>query len=51
LQHLLAADTATLRDDPALRSRVFHPQKDVMMQLPARIGDYTDFYSSYHQRP
>jgi len=19
-----------------------------MMQLPARIGDYTDFYSSYH---
>ena len=48
IQHLLSADTATLRDDGALRGRVFHAQKDVTMQLPARIGDYTDFYSSYH---
>jgi fumarylacetoacetase len=48
LQNLLAADTPVLRDDSALRSRVFHAQKDVAMQLPARIGDYTDFYSSYH---
>ena len=48
IQELLAADTATLRDDTSLRARVFHAQKDVTMQLPARIGDYTDFYSSYH---
>ena len=48
VQHLLAANTATLRDDPALRDRVLHRQKDVVMQLPVRIGDYTDFYSSYH---
>jgi fumarylacetoacetase len=48
LQHLLAADTATLRDDEALRARAFHPQRRVAMQLPARIGDYTDFYSSYN---
>ncbi len=48
IQHLLAADTTTLRDDGTLRVRVFHAQKDVTMQLPARIGDYTDFYSSYH---
>jgi len=48
IQQLLSADTATLRDDAALRGRVFHAQKDVTMQLPARIGDYTDFYSSYH---
>jgi fumarylacetoacetase len=48
LQHLLAADTATLRDDTKLRARAFHAQKHVEMQLPARIGDYTDFYSSYH---
>ena len=48
LQNLLAADTSTLRDDTALRQRVFHRQKDVTMRLPARIGDYTDFYSSYH---
>jgi fumarylacetoacetase len=37
-----------LRDDNALRARAFHAQKDVTMQVPARIGDYTDFYSSYH---
>jgi fumarylacetoacetase len=48
LQNLLAADTPTLRDDAALRARVLHEKKDVTMQLPARIGDYTDFYSSYH---
>jgi len=48
LQHLLSADTPTLRDDAKLRDRVFHAQKDVVMQLPARIGNYTDFYSSYH---
>jgi fumarylacetoacetase len=48
IQHLLSAETATLRDDPRLRARVFRAQKDVVMQLPARIGDYTDFYSSYH---
>jgi fumarylacetoacetase len=48
IQHLLASDTATLRDDTALRARAFHARKDVTMRLPARIGDYTDFYSSYH---
>ncbi len=47
IQHLLDANTSTLRDDVDLRSRVFHRQRDVTMQLPARIGDYTDFYSSY----
>ena len=48
IQHLLSAETATLRDDAELRRRVFHRQSDVTMCLPARIGDYTDFYSSYH---
>jgi len=48
LQHLLAANTPILRDDAALRERVFHRQRDVTMQLPARIGNYTDFYSSFH---
>lgn len=48
LLHLLSESTATLRDNPELRSRTLHAQKDVTMQLPARIGDYTDFYSSYH---
>ena len=48
LQHLLAVDAPILRDDPIIRRRVFHAQKDVVMKLPARIGNYTDFYSSYH---
>ena len=48
IQKLLSADNPTLRDDAHLRERVLHKQKDVVMQLPARIGDYTDFYSSYH---
>ena len=48
LQKLLSAETSTLRDDKKLRERVFHRQADVVMQLPARIGNYTDFYSSYH---
>src|SRR5206468_2190184 len=32
LQHLLSADTPTLRDDARLRERVFHPQRDVTMK-------------------
>src|SRR3712207_9008758 len=46
LQRLLSADTPDLRDDAALRQQAFHLQRDVTMQLPARIGDYTDFYRS-----
>jgi fumarylacetoacetase len=48
IQNLLSSETATLRDDSALRARAFHRRNEVTMQLPARIGDYTDFYSSYH---
>jgi fumarylacetoacetase len=48
LQKILSAETPTLRDDKKLRERVFHRQADVVMQLPAKIGNYTDFYSSYH---
>jgi len=48
LQRLLSAETETLRDDKKLRERVFHRQADVVMQLPTKIGNYTDFYSSYH---
>ena len=48
LQHLLCANNPTLRDNALLRPQVFYAQRDVTMQLPVRIGDYTDFYSSYH---
>lgn len=46
LQHLLSADTPALRDNAALRARCLHPRDTVTLHLPARIGDYTDFYSS-----
>ena len=48
IQKLLSADNPTLRENAQLRERIFYKQTDVVMQLPARIGDYTDFYSSYH---
>jgi fumarylacetoacetase len=48
IQHLLGSETPTLRDDAALRACAFHARSEVTMQLPVRIGDYTDFYSSYH---
>jgi len=46
ITHLLSADTPTLRDNAELRARVLVPQHSVDMVLPARVGDYTDFYSS-----
>jgi fumarylacetoacetase len=45
LSHLLRADRGfvTARDDAA---DVLLPQADAEMQLPAAVGDYTDFYAS-----
>lgn len=48
LQHLLSAESPILQEDPIIRDRLFHAQKDVVMKLPVRIGNYTDFYSSFH---
>lgn len=47
LTELLAEDgDRSLRHDDALCAAVLHPQAAVTMQVPAAIGDYTDFYSS-----
>lgn len=49
LTDLLDEKTSTLRDNAELKTKVLHPQSSVIMLLPCRIGDYTDFYSSrYH---
>ncbi len=48
LVELLSAETPTLRDDAALRSRALVPRKQVRMHLPCTIGDYTDFYAGIH---
>ncbi|KCV68331.1 fumarylacetoacetase [Fonticula alba] len=46
IQQLLSIDEPTLRDNEALRARVLIHRTGVSMHMPARIGDYTDFYSS-----
>jgi fumarylacetoacetase len=46
VSHLLRQDVGTLRDNVALRERALVPQTEVRMHLPARIENYTDFYSS-----
>jgi fumarylacetoacetase len=37
---------ASLRENADLCAKALLKQSDVTMLLPARIGDYTDFYSS-----
>lgn len=46
IHRLLREDEPTLRDDTSLRKEALLPAADVVMELPARVGDYTDFYSS-----
>jgi fumarylacetoacetase len=46
LTQLLREDEPTLRDNTDLGSLALVPQAEVKMLLPAKIGDYTDFYSS-----
>ncbi|NP_001164364.1 fumarylacetoacetase [Nasonia vitripennis] len=47
LQNLLSVENQTLQQ-PDARSKVFVAQNKATMHLPAKIGDYTDFYSSIH---
>lgn len=46
ISELLREDNAELRDNATLRGASLIGQADVEMLLPARIGNYTDFYSS-----
>lgn len=45
---LLRSDTPTLRDDEGARETLLVPMAEATMHVPARIGDYTDFYASVH---
>lgn len=47
LQDLLSASNSILQD-AEVSSEAFVAQKSATMHLPAKIGDYTDFYSSLH---
>ena len=46
VSQLLDANAGELRDDAQLRREGLFSRLSVEMLLPARIGDYTDFYSS-----
>jgi fumarylacetoacetase len=45
---LLSADSPAYRSNRRLGDRVLIAQSDAEMLLPAKIGDYTDFYASVH---
>jgi fumarylacetoacetase len=44
----LAADSPAYRADRGLGRRVLVPMRDAELLVPARIGDYSDFYASLH---
>lgn len=46
LQKILSNEDTTLKNNPKLLSASLVPQSSATMHLPAKIGDYTDFYSS-----
>ncbi|KAF7625956.1 Arrestin_C domain-containing protein [Meloidogyne graminicola] len=49
LQSILSVNNPVLKDDESLRKHAFVKISNAKMHLPAKIGDYTDFYSSiYH---
>ena len=48
LKDLLSTSSGDMRlkSDDNLKAKVLIPMNDIQMHLPAKIGDYTDFYSS-----
>ena len=42
------AVSALLADGPRARPDLLHPARDCAMHMPARVGDYTDFYVGIH---
>jgi fumarylacetoacetase len=44
----LSTGSASYRKDPALAGHCLVPMSDAELFLPARIGDYSDFYASLH---
>jgi len=46
LTSLLSTTSPTIRDNLQLKERCLVLQTEATMHLPAKIGDYTDFYSS-----
>jgi fumarylacetoacetase len=45
---LLAADSPVYRREPRIGERILVPMGEAELFVPARIGDYSDFYASIH---
>ncbi|MCO5592043.1 hypothetical protein L7F22_046037 [Adiantum nelumboides] len=51
VQKLLSGEDPSLQDSSELKKRAFYSMNEVKMELPAAIGDYTDFFcSEYHTK-
>src|SRR5207247_8204188 len=48
ISEILAADGRERARIEALRARLLHRAEDCRLQLPAAIGDYTDFFAGIH---
>lgn len=46
ISELLQDDNQELQGNDQLKEHALIPQKEAIMHLPIRVGDYTDFYSS-----
>lgn len=46
ISEILREDNVDLRDNEAVRKMALVPMQSVQMQMPVKVGDYTDFYSS-----
>jgi fumarylacetoacetase len=46
VSQLLSAENSELRDNKEAQGKVLQYLSNVQMQMPVKIGDYTDFYSS-----
>ena len=46
ISNLLNINNPELRDNKDARYKVLNYQSNVQMQIPVKVGDYTDFYSS-----
>ena len=46
IQQLLSENEPEIRDNELLRNQVLFPIENVILHMPVKIGDYTDFYAS-----
>ena len=46
ISELLRKENTELQNNPEAVDTCFHEQSEVQMQMPVKVGDYTDFYSS-----